>query len=476
MSNFEVSALSQVLAALDFTESDAAGEIRIIGSDPVAPSVHRLGDASAAALAALGAELAVFWRQRGGAPQHIEVRVEEAIRQLSAPFFTTVNGVSVLELAEDPKLFSNTAFYRARENRFIHLVLSYPHLRDVVCSALDCAPTHSAIAQAVSERDAFELEEEISRLGGAAAVVRSQREWQDHPQGRYLLDTPLVTVQKVADAPRPGPRQSGQQPSAPLSGVRVLDNTHVIAGPIASRIMAEHGAEVLHLSKPSRPDPNAMIIDTGLGKRSAFCDLTDPADVEKFWATLADADLFVNSYLGLEGKGFGVEQLIARRPGLIVLNVRSWGIAGDWAQRRGFDQPVCAATGIATEEGSSQAPQLPPTHLLNDYLAALLGAAGAVEALRRRERDGGSYTVQVDLARMSMWVQSLGLFEPELVQDLPRPSLTGPVPGLQKIAGSWGSVSYLPSQIRYSNYRPEFSTAGEPLGASELAWAAEPQE
>ncbi|MGN5379375.1 CoA transferase [Streptomyces lasalocidi] len=167
----------------------------------------------------------------------------------------------------------------------------------------------------------------------------------------------------------------------------MLDLTHVIAGPVGARLLAQFGADVLHLSRPDRPDPIPMIAMTGGGKRNAYCDLRDAHDRAAFHDALHDADVFVHSYRGLARHGASTEELVRRRPGLITLEYHAWGADGPWGERGGFDQLACSATGFAVEEWTDR-PSLPPTYLLNDYLAAYLGAA-AVATVLRSTRDPG---------------------------------------------------------------------------------------
>ncbi|MFD7015811.1 CoA transferase [Streptomyces sp. NPDC059928] len=466
-------ALAGLYQELGITAADAGGTMRIEGADPATPSVHRIGDAAAAALAALGTEAAALHRERGGAAQDVSVSVTAAVRQLMAVFYTRMRGVPVERLQEDPNLLGNSDFYRAADGRFVYVLLSYPHLRDIACEVLDCPPDRERIAASVARWDALELEEAVCARGGTAIAVRTREEWQRHPQGRLLQDGPLIRVEKVGES-TPEPFPAGLSATAdgdlPLAGLRVLDNSHVIAGPIAARITAELGADVLHMSTPDHPDPVAMVVETGIGKRAAFCDLLDPAQAAAFRSVLAGTDLYVCNYLGLDAKGFGPAALTEQRPGLVVLDFLGWGTEGPWAARGGFDQLASAATGFAAAEGSFDAPRLPPTYLLNDYLAAVLGAAGALEALRRRAREGGSYRVHIDLAKVCMWVQDLGLLQRADVVELPAPDPAHDKAELVTVQGPFGEVCYLPTQVRYSSLAPRLTRTAEPLGASEFAW------
>ncbi|MFJ4183938.1 CoA transferase [Kitasatospora sp. NPDC089509] len=461
-------ALAGLYRELGITAAETGGSVTISGADPVTPSVHRIGEAAAAALAALGTEVAAVHRERGGAAQDVTVSVEAAVSQLMAVFFTRMRGVPVGRLMDDPNLLGHNDFYRAADGRFVYLLFSYPQLRDIACRVLDCPPDRERIAAAVARWNALQLEEAICGRGGTAIAVRTQEEWRRHPQGRLLADGPLIRIERIGDsAPEPFPAAG---PDLPLAGVRVLDNTHVIAGPIAARITAELGADVLHVSAPGHPDPVGMIVETGIGKRAAFCDLIDPEQAAAFRSVLSRADLYVCNYLNLEAKGFGPAELVEQRPGLVVLDFLGWGAEGPWAGRGGFDQLASAATGFAAEEGSFDAPRLPPTYLLNDYLAAVLGTAGALEALRRRAREGGSYRVHVDLARVCMWVQDLGLLPRAEVVELPAPDPALAAVELATVHGPFGEVCYLPTQVGYSSLLPRLTRTAEPLGASPFAW------
>ncbi|OAA55122.1 CoA-transferase family III domain protein [Cordyceps fumosorosea ARSEF 2679] len=449
-------------------------DVQIHGNDPIVPSPHRLGDAAATALAALGTSMAALWQQRTGVKEAIGVSVATAIPQLMAVFMTTINGVSTHRLFEDPKLLSTSNFYRAKDDRFVFLLNSYPHLRDINLRVLDCPFETDSFATAIAQWDAFELEERIASLGGTCIAVRTREEWRKSPQFPFLEGSPVIEIEKIGESqPEPLPPVLDSSMGKPLEGVRILDNTHVIAGPMAGRICCEHGAQNLLMSSPDHMDPRAMVTETALGKRSAFCNLDDEADRAKFWEVLRGADVYVSSYLSLDTKGYGPAELIQARPGLVYCDFHGWGKEGPWQQRGGFDQLACSATGFAHEEGSLRSdgrPSLPPTYLLNDYLAAILGAAGIVVALRRRATQGGSYRVHVNLSRVAMWVQSLGMFEADRVAHLPHPTTDSiREKGLLKeVDGSGGRTRYLPTQITYStgSIKPGFATSSEPTGAS----------
>ncbi|MEU6131661.1 CoA transferase [Saccharopolyspora sp. NPDC047091] len=469
----------------DLARTLAGGEPRtasttsITGSDPIGPSVHRLADSAAAAIVAFGREVAAADEDRGAPPQQVTTTAAGAFDQLRAPFLATVNGVRPHLLSDDPGLLGLNDFYPAR-NGWTFLLSTYPHLREAVCAVLDCPPTAAAITAATRRWSALELEGAVVRAGGVAAAVRTEQEWRAHPVGAHLAGRPVVEVTRIADAePRPLPPRRDTADWSPLAGLRVLDDTHVIAGPVAARLLATFGAEVLHTSRPDRGDSIGMLALTGGGKRNAYLDLRDPGQAAAFDALAGESDVFVSAYRGLERRGFGAAELAERHPGIVATEVHCWGPDGPWAARGGFDQLACAATGFALDEGAvrdlaagrgpSGAPALPPTHLLNDYLAAYLAAAGIVAAVRRRAVEGGSWRVRVNLARVCTWVRELGRFDAADVAVLPLPE---PAIGLSTRTGPLGTSVEPASPLGFSAHPTPQAGPATLLGTAAPAFTA----
>ncbi|WP_329461085.1 CoA transferase [Streptomyces sp. NBC_01431] len=444
-----------------------AEDITVVGADPLVPSVHRLADAMSAAIGVFGRQTAAVGEMRGHRRQRVQVQAGAAIDQLMATYHTTLSGRSLGALLDDPALLGNNDFYRARDGRWIFIITTYPHLRDAVCSVLRCGLDKAGIAQAAAGWDAFTLEEAICARGGVACAVRSREEWLAHPAGRYVAQRPVVEIERVGDGPVRPLEPIGEADEA-LTGVRVLDLTHVIAGPVGARLLAQFGADVLHLSRPDRPDPIPMIVMTGGGKRNAYCDLRDDHDRAAFHEVLQDTDVFVHAYRGLARHGASTEELIRRRPGLITLEYHAWGADGPWGERGGFDQLACSATGFAVEEWTDR-PSLPPTYLLNDYLAAYLGAAAVATVLRRRATEGGSWRIRVTLAGVCHWVQELGLLSRENVIDLPRPG-RAPLAALSTTGTDFGPLTEPATPFAYSARTVPQPGRRSPLGSAALQW------
>ena len=201
----------------------------------------------------------------------------------------------------------------------------------------------------------------------------------------------------------------------PLSGIRTLDLTRVIAGPVACRTMAEHGADVLKISRRDLPGAGPLDIDTGIGKRSCFLDLREAGDNATLRALVQQGDIFIQSYRpgAMAGNGFGFDDLAAMRPGIVCATLSAWGRVGPWSGRRGYDTIVQSATGMAHFTGGAAGPALLPVSAI-DYISGNIMAFGAMVALHRRATIGGSWLVRVSLAGVGHWMRSLGLLDADV--------------------------------------------------------------
>jgi hypothetical protein len=261
--------------------------------------------------------------------------------------------------------FAPLSRFAPTHDGWIRLHANFPHHRRALLAALE-APEERAL-DAIAERDAIELETAIVEAGGAAAAVRSRDQWAAHPQGGVRPLVEWVAVE--APPPRAGER------------LRVLDLTRVIAGPVATRFLAALSADVLRIDPPHMPDVG--VEDTCSGKRLAELDLRH-ADVE---ALLADADVVVQGYRpgALAAFGLDAASLAERHPHLVVASLSAWGWDGPWAERRGFDSLVQAASGIAVAEGRDGVPGVLPVQAL-DHATGYLTAAAVLHELARRWR------------------------------------------------------------------------------------------
>ncbi|MDB5448191.1 MAG: hypothetical protein JWQ97_3508 [Phenylobacterium sp.] len=464
-------ALDRLLRTLELKREDVGGSIRFVGDDPIAASRHRLGAASAAASAAQAVGVANLWRQRGGVGQDIQLDLyRSVIPGLRTNTQNTQHG-HALPYPSDPDLAEN--YFRTGDDRRFYVARGPlpPEHQSAVQTLLGCRDRTDELTAAIAQWDSAELEDTFARNKLIGVVARTRDEWLAHPQGAYLAGLDPVAVEKVADSP-PKPFGPGERP---LSGVRVLDMGRYLAGPVAARVLAEQGAEVMRASEPSNPDDYRNALDTGMGKRSAYVDLKRPGDLDRLLEVLSQADVFVQSSRpgSLNKLGLAPAALAERSPGIVYLSVSAYGAEGPWASRGAFDAVGQAATGLAIAEGSQDKPLSQQNVLLNDYVGGYLAAAGITAALARRATEGGSYHVQVSLARTSMWVQEIGRL-PEALwpQREPGAPWTPPVrdQDLMETECAFGLLRHARPMVDYSVTRARWEHGPTPLGSSRLAW------
>ena len=282
---------------------------------------------------------------------------------------------------------------------------NYPWHREALLRALGTGEDPDQVAAAVAGRSAVEVEDLVVGAGGVAAAVRTQAKWRAEPAGQAVAAAGLVEGGRLGDAP---PRRRAGRPlrgvMLPATGIRVLDLTRVIAGPVATRYLAALGADVLRLDPPHRPELPLHAYDGLLGKRSALLDLdTDAGRLEEL---LGAADVLVHGYRphALDKFGLSPGALAERHPGLVVVSLSAWGGTGPWGGRRGFDSIVQAASGIAVAESADgDRPGAMPCQLL-DHGTGYLCAAAALRGLADQAVAGGTQVRELSLARTAHWL------------------------------------------------------------------------
>lgn len=300
-----------------------------------------------------------------------------------------------------------SGFWRAADG-WVRTHANYPHHRERLLVVLGLADSAGPgdLAAALRARAARDLEETVTAAGGICVAVRDHATWLAHPQAVAVAGLPLVRWSPLgaADPPRPAAVPTG--PLLPAAGLRVLDLTRVLAGPVATRTLALLGADVLRVDPPRLPEISWQHLDTGMGKRSTLLDLDDAEDRRRFDALLDEADVVVTGYRpgGLRRHGLAPDQLAERRPALVIGTLSAWGGVGPWGSRRGFDSIVQAATGAAVAESrDGETPGALPAQAL-DHATGYLLAAGLLLALARRYDGGGGCHVEVSLARTAQWL------------------------------------------------------------------------
>lgn len=442
---------------------DPAGTVTIAGCDPLIGTRYRVGDAGAAAFAATGLAAAQLHAGRTGRAQHVRVDARAAVAALRSVDYLRVDGAPPAE--HRAKL---SAFYPVRDG-WIRLHMNFRPHREAALRVLVAAGDRAAIAAATARWDGVALEDAIAGAGGCAGFVRPAQAWAQHPQAAAVASTPVVEFEALgATAPQPlGPG------ARPLSGVRVLDLTRVLAGPMAARALAEHGADVLKITAEHLDDSPGSDIDTGLGKRSARLDLRRRDDLERLRALVREADVFLQSYRpgALAAYGLGPDDLAALRPGLVYVSLSAWSREGPWRERRGFDTIVQSVSGIAHETGAGGEPKLLDFQPI-DYTSGALLAYGAMAALAMRVRDGGGRHVRVSLARTGQWIVDRGMLAAAAVTNLPTQlpeAVTAPF--LMESDSPFGRLRHLRPVVEMAETPAHWARPAVPLGHDPAVWS-----
>jgi crotonobetainyl-CoA:carnitine CoA-transferase CaiB-like acyl-CoA transferase len=463
-------ALRTILPIAGWPDQRAA-EVEISGAcDPILPTSFRITETSAAALAAVGLAVSDLWEMRTGRRQKIAIDTRRATASLRSGHYLVMEGEGV-----DFGRNTIMGMYPAKNGRWSYLHCNFPNHREAALKVLGVPEDREAVRKAVAQWDAQQLEEAIIEAKGAGGMVRTMSEWAQHPQGIAVASLPLMEIIRIGDS-APEPLPAGNRP---LSGVRVLDLTRVIAGPTCARTLAENGADVLKITGAHLPSLGRQEYDTGHGKLSAHLDLREAKDVETLQGLVRGADVFSQGYRPgtLGSRGFSPEALAELRPGIVCVSLCAFGHEGPWASRRGFDTVIQTVSGITHRQGElfpgkEPGPQFYPVSAI-DYLTGYLMAFGAMVALARRAREGGSWLVRISLAQVGRWLVSrgevpeaeLGKATKEFTQaELDRWSMVSETPV--------GRLRHLAPVLQLSETPAHWARPTVPLGHHQPVWPA----
>lgn len=453
--------LSDLLASLGLTEPPS-GEVAITGRDPIWGARYPIGEAAAVILAAIGVAVNDLWGLRTGRRQQVHADVRRAAASLRGHYFQLLNGQETPR-EEHPEIVYSDRF-QCKDGRWIQLHGGFPHLGQGTSKVIgSTAHTPEAIAAAVARWDSQTLEDALAEAGMCGVICRGGEEWRATEQGRALLPLPPVEVVKLADGD-PQPLAPGDRP---LAGLKALDLTRVLAGPASARTLAEHGADVLHITSPKLPSVPPYVLATNPGKLSAYLDLDATDQADQLLSLVADADIFVQGYRrgALERRGFGVEELTRRHPGLIYVSVNCYGPVGPWRDRPGWEQLGQSATGLAIGQSGPEHPTLMPAQAC-DYGTGYFTALGTLIALARRAREGGSYHVRASLCQTGMWLERLGTrCDPAAATGIGNPTDL-----YVHYDSSVGRLSQLAPALELSETPPHWARPAVPLGTHPPAW------
>jgi crotonobetainyl-CoA:carnitine CoA-transferase CaiB-like acyl-CoA transferase len=434
----------------------------LLPSGGTLPSAFAVSDLAQASIGAAGAALARVAAGPDGDAGPVTVD-----RDLASAWFA-------LSLRPDgwqlPPVWDSVAGDYATADGWIKLHTNAPHHRAAALGVLGVPGDRDAVTAEVARWDADDLEAAVVGAGGAAAAKRSGAAWDAHPQGAAVGAEPLLRVERTTPGPGWPGRPPGAGPGRPLAGLRVLDLTRVLAGPVATRLLAGWGADVLRIDPPGWDEPN-VVPEVTLGKRCAHLDLHEDRDRDRLLHLLADADIVVHGYRpgALDGLHLGADARDAARPGLIDVSLDAYGWTGPWAGRRGFDSLVQMSSGIAeagqVAAGADHPVPLPVQAL--DHATGYLLAAAALTGVALRREDGRGSRWRASLARTSRLLVDAGVAS-ALEGDGIDPA--GPVPGAPVERTVWGDARRLPPPVVVAGAPLRWELPAGPLGTAAAEW------
>jgi crotonobetainyl-CoA:carnitine CoA-transferase CaiB-like acyl-CoA transferase len=381
----------------------ALDAITLTGAEPALPSSFPVGTAAQATIAAATLAAAELWRLRTGRRQAVSVDMRDAAIEFRSEHYLSVDGKPVPDHRD-----RIAGLYRCGDGRWVRAHTNLPHHRAGLLKLLGCEHDRAAVQREIDGWQAEKLETAAADAGLVLTATRSFAEWDDHPQGRAVAKLPPFVIERIGDAPIE-PLPAGDRP---LAGVKVLDLTRVIAGPVCGRTLAAHGADVLLVTAKHLPAMEPLVIDNGRGKLAASLDLREATARATLAALLKDADIFVQGYRpgAIAQYGFSPQDAARIRPGIVCVSLCAYGHEGPWAGRRGFDSLVQNANGLnhaEAEAAGADRPKPLPAQAL-DHGTGYLMAFAAMSALARRATQGGSWHVRLSLAQTGHWFRHLG--------------------------------------------------------------------
>lgn len=433
----------------------------LTGDDPVLPSSFAVGTAAQATVAAAALAACELGHARGQARQEVSVDMQHAALECSGWF--SLDG----QVPEQWDKFSG--LYRCADG-WVRIHANFAHHRDGALRLLGLDPQNAQRAdaeRAMLSWKAFDFEQAAADAKLVVAAFRSFGEWDQHPQGQAVAALPLMRIERIGDAsPRVLPVLHDDD--RPLTAMRVLDLTRILAGPVCGRALAAYGAEVMLVNSPQLPNIES-IADTSRGKLSTHIDLQTTEGLATLGRLLADAHVFVQGYRpgGLDALGFSPQAIAALRPGIVCVSLSAYGETGPWRERRGFDSLVQTATGFnhaEAEAAGSPDPKPLPMQIL-DYATGHLMAFAASAALRRQALEGGSWHVRLSLAQTGHWIRNLGRVENGFAVTRPDRA-----PYLEAVASGFGELVAFRHSAQLARTPARWVRPSVPPGTNAPVW------
>ena len=465
--NNELPELEKLMAMVGL-ENKFSGNATLIGSDPIIYSPHKLSEAMSYCLLLSGICTAAIWEKRTGKTVNLYVSNFNALNYLHSSHYVSQNNKLMKIGVENVPV---NGVFKTKDNRLLMTIAGPPYMKllNGYLDVFKCPNTKEAYAKEVAKYNVDELENLLAEKGLPACRIFETKEWLEHPQGKAIKDLPFIGIEKISDGETV---PFNTDPKRPLENVNVLDFTHVLAGPKSGRVLAENGANVLHVSSPKHEDTKPQHLSTDIGKKCTYLDLNLKDDRDKMDKLLQDTDVFVSSYRpSVHIKlNLTAEDVVCKNPkGMVYVTINAYGHTGPWKDRPGFDPNGQVATGFCADEGGKgNLPKISPVMYLGDLITAYFASAGMQVALLRRAEEGGSYHVKVSLSQSTMWVQSLGTIDFDKLDGLPEKDTYKPI--METFKTMYGEIEQLSPCVKFENMPGYHARHIEPYGASDATW------
>ena len=470
--------------------SAALANLRLTGQDPVLPSSFAVGTAAQASIAAAALAASHVGTLRGLSASGVSVDMAHAAMECLSHF--AIDGVT-------PPLWDKfSGAYRCADG-WVRIHANFAHHREGVLALLgfsDAANTSKTdVENALLYWRAEDFETAASDRGLVVAALRSHAQWQAHPQAVAIAAQPLFAIDSIASTPNSAwqdkhapmrlerwnalASRPAHAPPKPLRGIRVLDLTRILAGPVCGRALAAYGADVLLINSPHLPNIDA-IADTSRGKRSAHIDLRHAEGQLLLRQLIAQADILVQGYRpgALAALGFGPQEAAAINPHIVYVSLSAYSDAGPWAQRRGFDSLVQTASGLNADESAaagidlaSSSPRALPMQILDhatDYLMAFAALAAVAQQLGQgagHVPEPSAVHVRLSLARTALWLRSLGRVANGLACQAPDKT-----PYLYTEPSGFGPLTALTHSAQFDGQNATWTLPSMPPGTHAPQW------
>ena len=462
------------LRSLDYLWSLAKNDpsflhnVCMTGSEPSLPSIYKTGILAQSTIAAAGLAASEILESRGGQKQTVSVNMDYASASFRSESYLRVQGKAGSQLNSLNPENDIHGFYRCKNGGWVQLHANYPKHRKGIITHLQCGNTRQSVADMVGTMTASEVEETLTAFDLPVGKMRTTEEWDKHAQGKAVSSSQLFSITKIGEA---DPIKLSINPKRPLEGIKTLELTKVIAGPLIGRTLAEHGAEVLWINGPHLDLIDSLVVDMARGKRPTNLDLRTSSGKQQLKTLAKDANIFIQGYRpgAIASKGLSPEELAEIKPGIIYVNLSAFGTEGPWRARRGFDSIVQTVSGIGHEGGKFAGidgmKHLPCQAL--DHGTGYIGAFAAMSALKKQMNQGGSWLVEVSLAQTGHYLTSLGKQKEINIKD---DNLQNRAHYLEKIESPFGTVEYTKPAAILSKTPGRWDLPPSPFGTYPAEW------